>query len=176
MKKNVYWSNRSIMTELKSRFAKIDFQITTWMARNGVLFLRLSVGFLFLWYGVLKFFPNVSSAENIATSTIEQLSFGLVDGRFAMLILAVWETMIGLGLMSGKFLRETLLLLFLQMIGTLAPLVLFPDITFTIFPFVPTLEGQYIIKNLVLISAGIAIGATVRGGRLVAEPKNISKP
>jgi hypothetical protein len=53
---------------------------------------------------------------------------------------------------------------------------LFPDITFEIFPIVPTLEGQYIIKNLVLISAGIAIGATVRGGRLVAEPKNIKKP
>ncbi len=163
------------MSGLESRFSKIDFQITTWMARNGVLFLRLSVGFLFLWYGILKFFPSVSSAENIATTTIEQLSFGIVNGRFAMILLAVWETMIGLGLMSGKFLRETLLLLFLQMIGTLAPLVLLPDITFTIFPIVPTLEGQYIIKNLVLISAGIAIGATVRGGRLVAEPKNITK-
>jgi uncharacterized membrane protein YkgB len=145
------------------------------MARNGVLFLRLSIGFLFLWYGILKFFPDVSSAENIATLTIEQLSFGLVNGRAAMLILAVWETIIGLGLMSGKFLRGILLLLFLQMIGTLTPLILFPDATFTIFPFVPTLEGQYIIKNLVLISAGISIGATVRGGRLVAEPKNITK-
>lgn len=163
------------MSELTSRFAKIDFIITTWMARNGVLFLRLSIGILFLWYGILKFFPNVSSAENMATSTIEQLSFGIVNGRFAMLVLAVWETMIGLGLMTGKFLRWTLLLLFLQMIGTLTPLILFPDITFTIFPFVPTLEGQYIIKNLVLISAGIAIGATVRGGRLVAEPKNKTK-
>lgn len=163
------------MSGLDSRFSKIDFQITTWMARNGVLLLRLSVGFLFLWYGILKFFPSVSSAENIATTTIEQLSFGIVNGRFAMILLAVWETMIGLGLMSGKFLRETLLLLFLQMIGTLAPLVLLPDITFTIFPIVPSLEGQYIIKNLVLISAGIAIGATVRGGRLVAEPKNITK-
>jgi uncharacterized membrane protein YkgB len=163
------------MSVLKSRFARIDFQITTWMARNGVLFLRLSIGFLFLWYGILKFFPDVSSAENIATLTIEQLSFGLVNGRAAMLILAVWETIIGLGLMSGKFLRGILLLLFLQMIGTLTPLILFPDATFTIFPFVPTLEGQYIIKNLVLISAGISIGATVRGGRLVAEPKNITK-
>lgn len=159
------------MSEFKSRFAKIDFQVTTWMARNGVLFLRLSVGFLFLWYGILKFFPNVSSAENIATTTIEQLSFGIIDGRLAMLVLAIWETLIGLGLVSGKFLRETLLLLFLQMIGTLTPLVLFPEVTFTIFPLVPTLEGQYIIKNLVLISAGIVIGATVRGGRLVAEPK-----
>lgn len=159
------------MINANSRFGKIDFQITTWMARHGVLFLRLSVGFLFLWYGILKFFPNVSSAENIASSTIEELSFGLVNGRTAMLILAIWETLIGLGLVFGIFLRETLLLLFLQMIGTFTPLILFPSATFTIFPFVPTLEGQYIIKNLVLISAGIAIGATVRGGKLVADPK-----
>jgi hypothetical protein len=63
----------------------------------------------------------------------------------------------------------TLLLLYLQMIGTLLPLFFFPSETFTVIPFAPTLEGQYIIKNLVLISAGIAIGATVRGGRIVSE-------
>ena len=55
--------------------------------------------------------------------------------------------------------------------GTITPLFLFPAETFTIFPWVPNLEGQYIIKNLVLISAGLVVGSTVRGGRLVAEPK-----
>jgi hypothetical protein len=64
-----------------------------------------------------------------------------------------------------------LLLLYVQMLGTLTPVVLFPHEVFVQIPFVPTLEGQYIIKNLVLISAGIAIGATVRGGRMVAEPQ-----
>ncbi len=163
------------MENSSSRFVKIDFKITTWMAGHGILFLRLSVGLIFVWFGVLKFFPDLSSAENIATITITELSFGLISGRSAMLILALWETLIGLGLISGIFLRETLLLLFMQMLGTLTPLFLFPDVTFTHFPFVPTLEGQYIIKNIVLISSGIAIGATVRGGRLVADPKNVLK-
>jgi hypothetical protein len=48
------------------------------------------------------------------------------------------------------------------MLGTMTPLILFPAETFVIFPLVPTLEGQYIIKNLVLISAGLVIGSTVR--------------
>jgi uncharacterized membrane protein YphA (DoxX/SURF4 family) len=160
--------------ELKNVFlAKTDIKLTQWMARNGILFLRLSVGIIFLWYGFLKFFPDVSSAESLATRTIELLSFGLISGKSAMIILATWETLIGLGLISGFFLRETLLLLFMQMAGTLTPLFLFPAETFTIFPWVPTLEGQYIFKNLVIISAGIVIGATVRGGRLLSAPDKI---
>jgi hypothetical protein len=56
------------------------------------------------------------------------------------------------------------------MLGTLTPIVLVPHEVFVQIPHVPTLEGQYIIKNLVLISAGIVVGATVRGGRIVPEP------
>ncbi|MEO7663930.1 MAG: hypothetical protein ABIV26_02310, partial [Candidatus Limnocylindrales bacterium] len=70
----------------------------------------------------------------------------------------------------GRFMRVTLLLLVVQMLGTLTPLVLFPSDTFSAFPFAPTLEGQYIIKNVVLIGAAMVVGATVRGGGLVADP------
>ncbi|NTW24010.1 MAG: DoxX family membrane protein [Lentimicrobium sp.] len=162
------------MKSKNSRFENVDFKITNWMAENGIYILRLSIGLIFVWYGVLKFFPEVSSAENIASVTIEKLSFGLINGRLAMFILATWETLIGLGLLSGLFLRETLLLLFLQMLGTLTPLLLFPEITFKHFPFVPTLEGQYIFKNLVIIASGIVIGSTVRGGRLISQPDKLN--
>ena len=57
------------------------------------------------------------------------------------------------------------------MAGTFTPLVLFPDETWTVFPIAPTLEGQYIIKNIVLIGAAMVVGATVRGGRIVPEPQ-----
>lgn len=76
---------------------------------------------------------------------------------------------IGLGLLSGRFLRATLLLLAVQMVGASLPLVLFPAETFTQAPFAPTLEGQYVIKNVVLIGAAMVIGATVRGGSLVPD-------
>ncbi|HNJ43371.1 MAG TPA: hypothetical protein PKZ53_22990, partial [Acidobacteriota bacterium] len=86
-------------------------------------------------------------------------------------VLASWECTIGVGLVCGRFLRATLLLLFLQMGGTMTPMVLFPQEVFISIPFVPTLEGQYIIKNLVLVSAGIVIGATIRGGRIISDPQ-----
>ncbi len=142
------------------------------MANNAIKFLRISLGIIFFWFGFLKFFHGVSSAETLATKTISVLTFGLIEPSVSLIILAVGETMIGLGLLFNKFLREILLLLFLQMIGTITPLFFFPAETFKIFPFVPTLEGQYIIKNLILISAGLAIGATVRGGKIISEPIN----
>jgi hypothetical protein len=84
--------------------------------------------------------------------------------------------LIGLGFLSGRFLRITLLLLFLQMPGTMLPLLFFPAETFTVFPYAPTLEGQYIIKNLVLLGAALVVGATVRGGQLTAAAGRAKKP
>ena len=151
-------------------YNKFDKPITTWMANNAIKYLRISLGIIFFWFGFLKFFHGVSSAEAIATKTISVLTFGLIEPSVSLIILAVWETMIGIGLLFNRFLREILFLLFLQMLGTITPLFFFPAETFKIFPFVPTLEGQYIIKNLILISAGLAIGATVRGGSIISEP------
>jgi hypothetical protein len=94
----------------------------------------------------------------------------MVSPHQSVPILATLECVIGIGLFFGLVLRATLLLLFVQMLGTLLPLVLFPAETFVVFPVAPTLEGQYIIKNVVLISAAIVVGATVRGGRLVSKP------
>ena len=78
---------------------------------------------------------------------------------------------------TQPFLKVTLLLLFAQMAGTFLPLAFFPHETFKVFPLIPTLEGQYIIKNMVLVSAGLVIGATVRGGALIhdAQPAQITE-
>jgi uncharacterized membrane protein YphA (DoxX/SURF4 family) len=140
------------------------------MACYGLTFLRLSLGVIFLWFGALKFFPEMSPAQDLATRTISVLTGGLIPPEVSLPVLAAWECVIGLGLLVGRRLRVTLLLLYAQMLGTLTPMVLFPYEVFTRIPYAPTLEGQYIIKNLVLISAGIVVGATVRGGRLYAEP------
>lgn len=141
------------------------------MARYGILLLRISLGVVFLWFGALKFFPDLSPAETLATRTIEKLTFGVLAPQVSIIILAIWESLIGLGLIFGVFMRATLLLLFVQMVGTTTPVLLFPQEVFTVFPYALTLEGQYIVKNLVLISAAIVIGATVRGGALVADPE-----
>ncbi len=150
------------------RFEHLDRRLTAGMASIGIPLLRISLGIIFLWFGVLKFFPGMSSAELLAINTIQTLSFGIVPKDVALYSIATLETVIGLGLLFGVWLRAVLLLLGLQMIGTLTPLFLFPYETFKVFPWVPTLEGQYIIKNLILISSAIVIGATVRGGRLIS--------
>jgi len=151
-------------------FDRIDIRVTSWMARFGILLLRISLGIVFFWFGVLKFFPGLSPAQDLAARTISVLSFGYVPPNISLPVLAAWECLIGLGLISGKFTRITLLLLFLQMFGTILPLFFFPKESFLHFPYAPTLEGQYIIKNLVLVSAGLVIGATVRGGAVISDP------
>lgn len=158
------------MATLQRVFEKVDPIITRVMARYGIVLLRVSVGIVFFWFGILKFFPTLSPAEDLAARTISTLTFGLVGPQISLPVLAAWEVLIGLGLITGLFMRATLLLLVLQMLGTITPLFLFPAETWTVFPIAPTLEGQYIIKNLVLVSAGIVIGATVRGGDVVADP------
>ena len=148
---------------LAERFDDVDRKVTRWMATNGVTLLRWSIGVIFIWFGALKLVPGLSPADQIATETTMWLTFGLVSEDVARLSLAFLEMTIGIGLVAGRFLRLTILLLFAQMAGTMTPLVLFPDQIWTTFPFALTLEGQYILKNFVLISAGFVIGATVRG-------------
>jgi uncharacterized membrane protein YphA (DoxX/SURF4 family) len=162
-------NNRFEADLIATRFDVIDARITNWMARHGLPLLRISLGVVFLWFGALKFFPGLSPASDLAARTIETLSFGIVPATVSVPVLAGWECTIGVGLLSGIFMRATLLLLAVQMAGTLSPLVLFPGEVFTRIPYAPTLEGQYIIKNAVLISAAIVLGATVRGGGLVAQ-------
>jgi uncharacterized membrane protein YphA (DoxX/SURF4 family) len=149
---------------------RVDARITRTLASLSIPVLRITLGVVFFWFGVLKFFPNLSPAEELAARTIETITFGTVQANVSLPILAAWECLIGIGLIAGRFLRATLALLALQMLGTFLPLVLFPQETFTVFPIAPTLEGQYIIKNVVLVGAAIVVGATVRGGRVEPEP------
>ena len=152
----------------------LDLRITRWMAAHGVDLLRWSLGIVFLWFGVLKFFPGLSPAQELAARTIEKLTAGFVGPSIALPVLAAWECAIGIGLLllkRGVALRAVLFLLFAQMAGTVLPIFFFPHEVFTRIPYAPTLEGQYILKNVVLIAAALVVGATVRGGRLSSEPK-----
>ncbi|TDI98019.1 MAG: DoxX family protein [Caldithrix sp.] len=146
-------------------FKKIDQSVTSWMAGRCLIFLRVGLGVIFLWFGVLKFFPGLSPAENLVRNTVY-----FFDPDIFIPVLAAWEALIGVGLITGKFMRLTLLLLFLQMPGTALPLLILPDVVWNVFPYGLTIEGQYIVKNLVLLGAGLVLGGTVRGGRINPDP------
>ena len=124
-------------SRFNEQFDRLDRSITGWMARNGVTILRIGLGVIFLWFGALKLVPGLSPAEELVRSTIY-----FVPPDLAQPVLAIWEMVIGLGLLLGRYLRLTLLLLFAQMAGTALPLVLLPDVVWTEFPYGLTLEGQ----------------------------------
>jgi uncharacterized membrane protein YphA (DoxX/SURF4 family) len=147
---------------LKRKFDQVDQKIVAWMSKYSLKILRICLGIVFFWFGFLKFFPNLSPAQQLATSTISKLTLNLLSPETSLFILACWETLIGIGLIFGFWMRFILLLLWLQMLGTITPLFLFPAQAFTHIPYAPTLEGQYIIKNIVLISAALTLGSTVR--------------
>ena len=138
-------------------FDRIDRAIAGWMQRNGIRLLRYSLGIVFVWFGALKFFDGLSPAESLVRRTVYW-----IDPDLFIPILGGWEVLIGLGLLYRPAIRVAIFLLFAQMPGTMLPLVLLPDVCFTVMPVGLTLEGQYIIKNLVLISAALVVGGTVR--------------
>lgn len=142
----------------------------TFIERKGIDLLRISVGIVFFWFGFLKFFGSTSPAEEIASKTISLLSFGLLKPEVSMPMLAVIECLIGIGILTKKYMRFAIPLLYFQMCGAVLPLSIFPDETWA-SAFVPTLLGQYIIKNIVLIAAGIVLGVVSKGGKLIADPE-----
>jgi len=79
-------------------------------------------------------------------------------------IIGWWEVTIGVCFLFKKTIRIAIALLAMQMAGTFMPLILLPEVTFQTgkIPYAPTIEGQYIIKNLLIISAALVIGGTVR--------------
>lgn len=129
-----------------------------------VKFMRIFLGVNFLWFGMLKFFPGLSPAETLATMTIDALSFGLIAPEVSIKLLAVWEVLIGVGFLAGKYIPFFVRIFMVHMVLTFTPLFLFPEIYFTHPPFSLTLVGQYIIKNLVFIMAGIVICITDKEG------------
>ena len=145
------------MKELLLWLDKMDYSIADWMYRRGRFFLRISLGVVFIWFGLLKVY-GVSPANQMIARTVYWF-----PPEVFIPILGWWEVAIGVGLLIRPLLRVALFLLFLQMPGTMLPLFLLPDVCFSQFPFGLTIEGQYIIKNLVLVSAAIVVGGTVRG-------------
>jgi uncharacterized membrane protein YphA (DoxX/SURF4 family) len=118
---------------------------------------RASVGVILLWFGFLKFFPGLSPAEALASNTLKVLSCGALCPRTSVFLLATFESALGLLWLSGLWTRWAVLLLWLHMSGTALPVLLFPSETFTRFPYAPTFEGQYILKNIVIVCASLVV-------------------
>ena len=141
-----------MQTNNLSGLKKFDVKLIKFLNRVSLPALQISLGIIFIWFGVLKIFGD-SPANDLITKTIYWF-----DPAIFIPVLGVWEAAIGICLLVPAFIRIGLFLLALQMPGTFLPLILLPEVCFQSIPFDLTLEGQYIIKNLVLIGAAIVVG------------------
>tara|TARA_B100001559_G_scaffold197883_1_gene165578 strand:+ start:119 stop:559 length:441 start_codon:yes stop_codon:yes gene_type:complete len=138
-------------------YDELDIFITKFMSKWGITFLRYSLGVIYIWFGILKPF-GLSPAQELVENTV----YWFDNPKTFVPILGWWEVVIGLTMCIKPLIRVSIFLLFIQMPGTFLPLVLLPEVCFNNFPFGLTLEGQYIIKNLIIISAALVVGSTVR--------------
>ena len=156
------------MTYRYRQLDRLEAVASGWLARHSVDVLRVSLGLVFLGFGVLKFFPGLSPAENMAEDTMSALTLGLVPESVGLVLVAALETAIGLSLTTGRWLRLGVALLGVAMVGILSPLVLLTDDLFA-RPYEPTLAGQYVLKDLVLVAGGLVVASNVLRGRRLAD-------
>ena len=143
-----------IKDTIAKQTAKFDKFFIDFSDKFGVPFLRFSIGIVFIWFGALKTIGHLSPAFDLVAATVYWLTPEII-----VPLLGLWEVGIGICFLIPPLTRLGLVLLALQMPGTFLPLVLLPDVCFTIFPFGLTLEGQYIVKNLVIIGSALVIGS-----------------
>ncbi|CAM3434203.1 DoxX family protein [Occultella aeris] len=148
--------------------ATISTRFAGWAERHGVTLLRVSIGLIFLAFGIPKYIPGASPVEALVTDTVEALSLGLVSGHAAMIAVALLETFIGLTLVTGRFLRLGLLAMGGAMVGFFAPIALFAG---DLVGGGLTLEAQYIIKDTVLVTAALVIASKALRGRAASPAR-----
>lgn len=136
---------------------RLDRKVLSLLERVALPLLRLSLGIVFVWFGILKIAGQTPVAELVADT-----AYWLDPGWFVPL-LGVFEVLVGIGLLLGRGLRIVLALFALQMIGTFLVLLVQPDVAFQDGnPLLLTTEGEFVVKNLVLLSAGLMIGSRLK--------------
>lgn len=143
----------------KTSFDRVDRFISKMMWQLGIPVLRFALAVVFIWFGALKL-AGTSAATEMVTRTV----YWFEPGVFIP-ILGWWEIAIGVSLAIPALTRLGILLLVLQIPGTFLPLILLPEVCYRNQPWNLTLEGQYIVKNLVILGAALLLGGLVRGHR-----------
>jgi putative oxidoreductase len=153
---------------IHQRFLHLENQIHHELVKHSITALRISLGLVFLGFGILKFFPGVSPAQNIVEATTHVLFLALIPGSVAIKIIATLECFIGICLLTNRWMRLTVWLLAFEFIGILSPIFIFPGRLFSGPHHAPTLLGQYCLKDIILVAGGLVVtAASFRGGRMI---------
>ncbi|MEU5373376.1 DUF417 family protein [Streptomyces sp. NPDC005951] len=140
--------------------ARLPHRLAELVDTHALTLLRATVGIVFVGFGVLKLFPSASPAEQLAVDAATKMTLGLVPETVLLLSLAALETAIGIGLIAGRrLLRPALVAFFLHMGGVFSTLFLLPDAMWQPQSPAPTMEGQYVVKNVVLVAVCLVVAA-----------------
>lgn len=139
------------------RFDTAQAALQRFLARYSIPMLRIALGLVFLVFGVLKFFPGASPIEALVEQTWSTLTFGVVSGYAALAVTAALETVVGITLVTGQFVRFGLVVLAFTFVGIFSPIVLFFGDLFTSVG--PTLTAQYIMKDVILVAAALVVAS-----------------
>lgn len=145
-----------MIARIAATFDWVDVRLVAFMRNHGIRLLRWALAVIFLWFGLLKVVGHSPVVALIAQTVY------WVSPAWFIPVLGLWEMIVGMGLLCGRALRLTLLLFWLQLAGTFLVLILRPDIAFQGgHPLLLTMEGEFVMKNVVLITAGLVVGSTV---------------
>ncbi len=158
---------------LDRRLRVAEAALHRWLLAYSVSVLRVSVGIVFLAFGALKIAPGVSPAQDLVEHTTGLLTFGLVPGGMALALVAALECTIGVLLVSGRAKRAAMLLLAVNLVGILSPLALLTTRLFAGPHGAPTLEGQYVMKDVIVVGAALVIAASALTGGLPSEAPEV---
>jgi uncharacterized membrane protein YphA (DoxX/SURF4 family) len=153
-----------------ARIRALEEVAVGWLVAHSIAILRVSLGAVFLGFGLLKYFPDVSPAQDLVERTTDILTLGLIPGPVALVGVATLECVIGLCLITGRGVRLAVYLLGVQLVGILSPVVLLTARLFAGPHGAPTLEGQYVLKDVILVGAALVIASSAAGARLTRAP------
>jgi putative oxidoreductase len=139
---------------------EFDDQLIGFVQRNSIVWLRAALALVFFWFGALKLF-DVSPVADLVARTLPFL-----PAEVAVRSIGALEVLIALGLVTGWAIRVTMLVFFAQMAGTFLILVLEPGLSFQHGnPLLLTTMGEFVVKNLVLITAGLVVAGKITPAR-----------
>lgn len=156
--------------------AGLPAAVHDWLARYSITLLRISMGAVLLGFGILKYFPGVSPAQNTVVAVSHLLTFGLMPDHVTLVLLATVECGIGLSLIAGWGLRVTIYVVAALVLGMLSPVVLLTGRLFSGPYHAPTLEGQYVLKDVLLLAATMVIATTIRRSRTTDKDAGRATP
>jgi len=130
----------------------INSSILLLRRQTGNNIIAISIGIVYLWFGLLKVFPIFSLAEEIAKDTNNILFLGMIPSNISITLLAIWETFIELLLLTNNYQRLAITLALLHITLTLIPFIAFPNRSFGKVPSSFKLIGKYITKDIIILS------------------------